>query len=33
MAPPLITSRAELDEAVKVAERAIREIIAERNLG
>ena len=30
MAPPLITSRADLDEVVKVAERSIREIATER---
>jgi adenosylmethionine-8-amino-7-oxononanoate aminotransferase len=30
MAPPLITSRADLDEVAKVAERSIREIARER---
>ena len=30
MAPPLITSRADLDEVVKVAERSIREVAKER---
>lgn len=33
LAPPLITSRADLDETVAVAERSIREIMAERHLG
>ena len=30
MAPPLITSRGDLDEVAKVAERSIREIAKER---
>jgi adenosylmethionine-8-amino-7-oxononanoate aminotransferase len=30
MAPPLITSRADLDEVARIAEKAIREIAAER---
>lgn len=33
LAPPLITARADLDTAVVVAERAIREVMAERGLG
>jgi putrescine---pyruvate transaminase len=33
LAPPLITSRSDLDTTVEVAERSIREIVAERNLG
>jgi adenosylmethionine-8-amino-7-oxononanoate aminotransferase len=32
LAPPLITSRADLDTMVEVAERSIREIMAERSL-
>jgi adenosylmethionine-8-amino-7-oxononanoate aminotransferase len=32
MAPPLITSRADLDETARVAERAIRDVSKERGL-
>jgi adenosylmethionine-8-amino-7-oxononanoate aminotransferase len=33
MAPPLITSRADLEEVTRITERSIREISQERNLG